>query len=528
MKIVYAGTFLQEGLHALGHQLFAISLNRQEDLATQVTRACPEPDLVLLELLGGAVIVDPVACPFRTAVFCMDSCINEFWLSPYLRLFDDVFVDQRASVARLAEHGVNAQWLPLCISEHAFRKPVPLRHEVSFVGVINEERIKRSRLLSMLSRHMDVTIRQGITETEMLDLFAESKISLNENLFPGLTLRMLQVLASGSLLFTESNNRDAENSLKDGVHAVFYDATNILAKVEDVRSNYAKYKKIAEKGQRLCRERHTSTVRAMEFLAHMADKKAHNPRLARNERVLHYSMAKCLHGTRFGGDIAEAHNNLVELAKQNDLPYNVAGAAELTLGDIYARTNRVAQARSLYEVAMRKSRDTAPLMKLAMLHAKNGNTAEAAKLLTHAVVRTKSIPHQNRAVLLLVCNQEMPSTASLLFVIARLLCAEGKVTSLGFISPQNDPVPDSALCAALQAWDLYPDPEFLDLAIACLKTAGSEIALLPTLMAAFAADRLTDRHIRYVSDLAACNYDEDTAAALDSYLKTQEEAPPET
>ena len=204
MVIVYQGYFLGEGLKLLGHDVRPVRFTDGAPAAAQIEAVCPEPDLVLLELWGNSLPLPPDlhACRHRLAVYCIDSCLNEFWLLELLRVMDDVFVDQLSSVRSLARHGVNAVWLPLCVSETNFRAPQAKDHAITFVGRVDAHRKKRGNLLRHIARHYPLHQVEGVSKAEMLDIFARSKIVLNENIFSGLTLRVLHGMAAGAVVLT--------------------------------------------------------------------------------------------------------------------------------------------------------------------------------------------------------------------------------------------------------------------------------------------------------------------------------------
>ncbi len=203
MNIVYQGSFLREGLQQLGHRVFPVSFARDRTLDEQVDAACADPDFVLIELWGDTNLPTGLSeSRHRLVAHCIDSPLNEYWISELGKVFDDLFVDQLSSVAALAREGLRAVWLPVCVSESAFRQPARKEHDIAFVGRFSPERVKRLNIVTALRRRYPVCVTEGVSAAVMADIFARSRIVLNENLFSGLTLRVLQGMASGSPVLT--------------------------------------------------------------------------------------------------------------------------------------------------------------------------------------------------------------------------------------------------------------------------------------------------------------------------------------
>lgn len=125
MKIVYFGNFLEEGLTDLGHDIFPLIISKDLDFTTAVKKACPDPDIILLEIWGQIIGKNFADCPFPLIAYCVDTCLNIFSQVHLLKLFTHIFVDQLSSVEELKKYDINAQWLPLCISKECFKSPVP-------------------------------------------------------------------------------------------------------------------------------------------------------------------------------------------------------------------------------------------------------------------------------------------------------------------------------------------------------------------------------------------------------------------
>lgn len=481
MKIAYYGSFLAEGLRGLGHEVIPLPLAKRCSLQSIIQATCPDAELVLLEVFGGNTPFTYMAeCKQRLALYCIDSSINEFWLKHLAQLADDVFVDQRSSVAALASEGISTQWLPLCVDEANFRNPRKLEHEVSFVGTVNASRLKRANLLRLIEKHFSLHLQTSVSVAEMLNIFAASKASINENLFPGLTLRMLQCMAAGTILFTEADNPDVTLLFEDGKELIFYNPNTLLPRLKDVLDNYQSYQHIARSGQEACRAKHTSLIRAREFLQLLEERTAYNERRAEPERLLASASAEFLYSVRFGGPLGNARNIFMELTKNAAL--GITAKATLLLGDMAARLNNPEKALAWYALA-----------------AKSGNAEAELKIKT--IQSLTAEPSEAKA-------------AAQLLATAKQYLARGKVAELGFITPDADHIPATALALASKAWELHNDVASLDFMLECAKEAGVELEMLPTLLSAIHSLCAEKHHLRYAAELAHKSYDAELEKTL--------------
>jgi hypothetical protein len=515
MKILYAGHFLGEGLRQNGHEVVDFSLKADCSLNDLVAASGVVPDLVLIEWWGDTPLaLNIFECRYRLAAYCIDAPLNEFWLAPLLTLFDDVFVDQLSSVAALKRRGINAAWLPLCVFDADFRSSAEKEHGLAFVGRTTASRSKRKNLLQYLENHFPVHVVQDVSRAAMLDIFARSHAVLNENLFSGLTLRVLQGLASGSLVFTEEGGLGVDRFFEDGRHLVCYNPGNILKKLADIQANAATFRQIALEGQRVCREGHTSRARAKTFVEHIEADSARNPRATDAAGMLAEAKAGYRHSMRFGGSYAQAMRLFSVCVRQSGV---VALEASHYLGSIAARKGDFANARQLLETAsrMRGARGFVAAAKLASISIQEGEIDASIAILAPAV---RSLSRKKAPVRLEALSRARTRQALFLF-LARVLLDVGQVAELGFEKPQEELFPDYALEYAHLAWKEGGAAEVLDVIIACARTCGVEPEILPTLTHAIETGVATDAQIAYAAELAIQYYDAGLAKTLATALR---------
>lgn len=514
MNILYQGGFLREGLQLLGHELFPLP-ESDASLPAAAAATGRKVDLAVLELYGGRPLpADLRDFEGRLVFYCIDSSLNMFWLSDICGLADDVFVDQKASVAQLGAQGIRAVWLPLCVGEGCFRKPLPdRRREVAFVGRTSPQRCKRANLLALLQRHAPVRVRQGVSVDVMQDVFAASAVVLNENLFDGLTLRVFQGLASGSPLLTEEGD-GLRDCFADGEHLVCFTPGNLLERAADMLARPAFFAGMAAEGQRVCRERHTSRVRAAEFLTALERGDAANARADGDVRRLREARARCRHLLRFGGDVMEPVR-LLNMAVTGGRTADVESV--LLLGDMEIRRGRLRRAEQLYR-SVCGTAGPFPFLRLALLRLREHDTAGASALTLAAL---REIPPERacacRPLPAMLANAR--HVADYLLVMGHIYRVMGHSLALGFAKSDGDPCPDTGLEFACRAWSLRPSAEAADLMLACSVPAGVGGELLPLLTEGIRRGVLHDRQILFTAGLAESYYAPDVAQTLRQALR---------
>ncbi len=348
----------------------------------------------------------------------------------------------------------------------------------------------------------------------MQDIFAASRIVLNENFFSGLTLRVLQGLASGSLVLTEADGDGVDAFFQDGTHLVCYRPHTLLRTIAEILEHPAVYGAIAAHGQELCRRLHTSEARAGSFMRHIEARDAWNARRGGNARRLAGARAEIRLCLRFGGSLERPVAMLAELLAARD---EIAAMAACELGDIHARSGLRSEALTLYRKAVEEGYPLPSLIKIAMLHLHDGRNAEAAQTLLQA------LPHLHADAALLeeavqAAEHSANPQAELLFAAARVYRAYGAIFETGFFKQREDLFPDTALETALLAWEMGHSGQVLDFMLDCAKACGVEGELLPQLLFAVENGLAADRHIARAAELAERYYYKEAARGIAGQL----------
>lgn len=519
MRIAYRGTFLAEGLLQAGHEVLPLPPGEGEinDLIAGLGQT---PDLVLLEVWPSLPLPGNLAaCPHRLAAWCIDAPLNEYWIADAARLFDDVFVDQSSTAGRFQRMGLKNAWLPLCALEQYFRSPTRKTRDIVFVGTLSPWRVKRANLLTLLKRHFTVHVCQNASTAAMIDLFATSRLVLNENLFDGLTLRVFQGLASGSALLTEKG-RGMGAFFKNGRDLITYAPRTLIATVEAALACPERLEEIGRTGQENCRRHHTSRIRALQFLKAIETDAARNPRLPLARRRLAEALARYRLLQRSGGSLLPVVAAFRELAAGESA---IAARAALELGDIEARASRPAAALPWYEQAKKQGAEGLKGLadiKMAALSLQRGETEAARRHLAEALLELPGVRPPDPDALL-----QDADPARLYFQMGRLLAELGSWASVGFARSEPEQAPDTALDALLLSWRERPDPECLDLMLECAARCGVEGELLGCCLEGIRRGALTGRQIARAAELAERYYNPDMARALLAGLRVARRTP---
>ena len=189
--------------------------------------------------------------------YAVDTPINFWWQKHYANLFDVVFADQKPFASKLAARGLDARWLPVAVNTAAYQSkiddPADKIYDFGFVGVVDDKvRAKRSRLVKQLSGRFSIkTMGQHgegwVGEEDSSALYRQSRLILNENLFPGVTTRMFEAMASGTVLFTEKAGGDLGELFLPGEDFAWFEPQELFEAAEYWLSDEARLKKVASR-----------------------------------------------------------------------------------------------------------------------------------------------------------------------------------------------------------------------------------------------------------------------------------------
>ncbi|MDR3134824.1 MAG: glycosyltransferase, partial [Deltaproteobacteria bacterium] len=108
-------------------------------------------------------------------------------------------------------------------------------YDFGFVGSLDpSRRPKRSRLIEAISNRYSLKTagdrQEGwISPSESGQIYRQSKLALNECLFPGVTTRMMEAMASGAVLFTERAGGDLGELFKPGEDFAWFEPDELIS-----------------------------------------------------------------------------------------------------------------------------------------------------------------------------------------------------------------------------------------------------------------------------------------------------------
>ncbi|MDR1546284.1 MAG: glycosyltransferase [Deltaproteobacteria bacterium] len=238
------------------------------------------PDLIVFtDHLGQHAFPDGLTSIYGIpkVYYAVDSPINFWWQKRFAKLFDYVFVDQKPFAQALAADGLNAQWLPVGVDVQSY-SPAPAEnrsqlYDFGFVGVLDPaRRPKRSRLVEALSGRWTLKTagnRQAgwLDPAESGQLYRQSRLALNESLFPGVTMRMLEAMASGAVLFTERAGGDLGELFKPGEDFAWFEPDELMSAAERWLGDANRRKRTAKRALEKVAAAHDVRHRAETLLA---------------------------------------------------------------------------------------------------------------------------------------------------------------------------------------------------------------------------------------------------------------------
>jgi glycosyltransferase involved in cell wall biosynthesis len=220
--------------------------------------------------------------------YAVDTPINYWWQIHYAHLFDYTFTDQKPLAQTLTSMGLKSSWLPVGVDTKSYlpssnENPGQV-YDFGFVGSLDPaRRLKRTRLVETLSNRFTIKTagshQEGwVNPQESSQIYRQSRLALNESLFSGVTTRMLEAMASGSVLFTEKAGGDLGELFKAGEDFAWFEPAEVI----DVANSWLG----DDKRRRRAAKRSLEKVTAAHDISHRAET------LINTIRRVHYGHAQ--------------------------------------------------------------------------------------------------------------------------------------------------------------------------------------------------------------------------------------------
>ena len=291
MKILYLGNpYFEHHLRRAGATVDRIGRDKEAsirrdpdrvDLYGLIRGMRTRPDVILLtDDLGSRTLPWGLpACPGLKVYYGVDSPLNSFWQDHLADLFDVVALDQKDMAARLSDRlGRPIHWLPVGVEPEPYQpgndpaQPAE-RYDIAMVGSVDPAvRPKRSAILDRLARRYRVHAvgargRGWIGPEESGLIYRRARLGLNENLFPGVTTRMLEIMASRAVLLTEEDSNGLTDLFQPDRHLITYNPDDLEQRIDFFLADKAARTAIAERAHGEVLARHTVAARTEALLA---------------------------------------------------------------------------------------------------------------------------------------------------------------------------------------------------------------------------------------------------------------------
>lgn len=227
-----------------GHKVLVPSPQQGLSVKRLIHQLTDRPDLIVhTDNLGERVWPwELTGLGIPTVYYAVDGPINYWWQRHYARLFDLCLADQKQTALDLSrDTGRKVAWLPVGVEASGYRNgqpPAQAVYDFALVGVVDAQiRPKRSRLINLLAGryHLKTAGQRGegwVPPEEAAKLYRSAKLVLNENLFNGVTTRMLEAMAAGAALFTEKAGGDLGELFQAGEDFAWFEPHEVLEAAE--------------------------------------------------------------------------------------------------------------------------------------------------------------------------------------------------------------------------------------------------------------------------------------------------------
>lgn len=279
MHILCLGSeYFHEAFARLGHKVIAPPHHDGFPLGEFYHHLVDRPDvLVYTDHLGSHGWPDGLEqLDIPKIYYAVDTPINFWWQKHFAALFDLCYVDQKPFVEKMAARNIDSHWLPVAVNASAYQDQEGVSrdkiYDFGFVGVIDEKvRAKRSRLVKQLSGRFSLKAmgdhQDGwLGPEDSSALYRQSRLILNENLFPGVTTRMFEAMASGTVLFTEKAGGDLGELFLPGEDFAWFEPQELFEAAEYWLSDEERLKKVAGRALDKVLEYHDISHRAETVL----------------------------------------------------------------------------------------------------------------------------------------------------------------------------------------------------------------------------------------------------------------------
>lgn len=221
-----------------------------------------------------------------TIFYSVDAHHHVGWHKHLACAFDQVLVAQKCYVHEFETLHPNVTWFPLWATR-IFSPVEPKTVDVSFRGTLSPKlHSDRTAFFERLSQYVTVDAGEGPYE----DLYARSKIVVNEAVRDDLNFRVFEAMMGGALLITPSDSTGLRELFEDGRDLITYERGNERDAAEKIKyylQHDHERQEIAARGHEKVMAKHIETSRADELERYLYEVAPIN----RTHKYYHVAMA---------------------------------------------------------------------------------------------------------------------------------------------------------------------------------------------------------------------------------------------
>ncbi len=230
---------------ASGYEVYSLyTAEREVDVPCELEKRGFAPDIILQqESLGSKVFLRGLALVNCIKIFwSVDTHMNMYWHGLYGSLFDGVLTTQKKYVP-LLEKVCTAKicWVPWMggrlgpdtgtqegVIPHSKRE-----HDMTFVGRVSPQRPSRQWFVDFLKNGYDLNMADGLSVSQMMTLYKQTRIVPNEALFGEVNFRLFEGGSCGCAVVTPYVGEELAELFEDGKEIAVYNNVLELKEILD-------------------------------------------------------------------------------------------------------------------------------------------------------------------------------------------------------------------------------------------------------------------------------------------------------
>ncbi|MDQ7032905.1 MAG: glycosyltransferase [Desulfonauticus sp.] len=234
------------------------------------------PDLIFQqESLGPRTLLVGLSKFFCPKFFwSIDTHLNFFWHKYYAKNFDLTFTTQPQLIPEFEREQIKACILPWYAPEVAFIDWDRRVHPLSFVGRLSEHRPVRIKFVKLLKQTFpDFVFAEDVAFEQMIKLYQQSKIVVNECIGGEINFRVFEATGSGSILLTPDLPFFDAFFQPEREVIVFSHALELVDKIKFYLKKTLEAEKIAKNAYNRVQKEHLALHRASFVVSKIGEEK---------------------------------------------------------------------------------------------------------------------------------------------------------------------------------------------------------------------------------------------------------------